>query len=233
MNYYDKLNQMIEKSNLTLKEIAEKCKIYGVSINPSYISKLKSGKQPPASDDVNAAIAKACGFENRVEDFLFEAYLEKSPEYIRNLLLEITDLFSNTVQVILETQTPPQLLPLIRTQFNQMTRYDIIRQALDLNNAGTINNVNLQPSKSIKMPDDSMEPLLPKGAILHFEEVNEFKNGDIIVIKSNDSYVVRKVVLIEDKAVLLAFKKEIRPIIINDINSHFLGKITSVAYAID
>ncbi|PQQ44555.1 XRE family transcriptional regulator [Bacillus thuringiensis] len=230
MNYYEKLNQMIEKSNLTLKEIAEKCMLYGVSINPSYISKLRTGKQPPASDDVNIAIAKACGFEKQIDDFLFEAYLEKSPEYIKKLLLEITDLFSNTAQTILETQTPPHLLPLIKAQFNQMTRYDIVRQTL--NNAGAVNKVNIQPSKSIKMADDSMEPLIPKDAILHFEEVDKVENGDVIVTTSDESYVVRKVVLIEDKAVLIALKKEIQPIIINDLNLQFLGRVQSVIHSI-
>ncbi len=230
MNYYEKLNRMIEKSNLTLKEIAEKCMHYGVSINPSYISKLRTGKQPPASDDVNIAIAKACGFEKQIEDFLFEAYLEKSPEYIKNLLLEITDFFSNTAQAVLKTQVPPHLLPLIKAQFNQMTRYDIVRQTL--NNAEAVNKVNIQPSKSIKMTDDSMEPLIPKGAILHFEEVDKVENGDVIVTTSDESYVVRKVVLIEDKAVLIALKKEIQPIIINDVNSQFLGKVTSVIHSI-
>ena len=44
-----------------------------------------------------------------------------------------------------------------------------------LNNAGTVNKVNIQPSKSIKMTDDSMEPLIPKGATLHFEEIDEIK----------------------------------------------------------
>ena len=63
--------------------------LYGVSINPSYISKLRTGKQPPASDDVNIAIAKACGFEKQIEDFLFEAYLEKSPEYIKIYYLKL------------------------------------------------------------------------------------------------------------------------------------------------
>ncbi|MGG0293213.1 LexA family transcriptional regulator [Bacillus pacificus] len=231
MNYYEKLNQMIEKSNLTLKEIAEKCMLYGVSINPSYISKLRTGKQPPASDDVNIAIAKACGFEKQIEDFLFEAYLEKSPEYIKNLLLEITDFFSNTAQTILETQAPSHLLPLIKAQFNQMTRYDIVRQTL--NNAGTINKVNIQPSKSIKMTDDSMEPLIPKGALLHFEEVDKVENGDVIVTTSDESYVVRKVVLIEDKTILMALKKEIQPIAIKDNNLQFLGKITSIIQVID
>ncbi|MGH0632619.1 LexA family transcriptional regulator [Bacillus pacificus] len=231
MNYYEKLNQMIEKSNLTLKEIAEKCMLYGVSINPSYISKLRTGKQPPASDDVNIAIAKACGFEKKIEDFLFEAYLEKSPEYIKNLLLEITDFFSNTAQVILETQVPPHLLPLVKAQFDQMTRYDIVKQTL--NNAGTVNKVNIQPSKSIKMTDDSMEPLIPKGATLHFEEIDEIKNGDVIVTMYDETYVVRKVVLVENKTVLIALKKEIQPIIINDINSQFLGKVTSVIHTID
>lgn len=231
MNYYEKLNQMIEKSNLTLKEIAEKCMLYGVSINPSYISKLRTGKQPPASDDVNIAIAKACGFEKQIEDFLFEAYLEKSPEYIKNLLLEITDFFSNTAQTILETQAPSHLLPLIKAQFNQMTRYDIVRQTL--NNAGTVNKINIQPSKSIKMTDDSMEPLIPKGAILHFEEIDKIENGDVIVTMSDESYLIRKVVLVEDKTVLMALKKEIKPIIISDINAQFLGRITSITKFID
>ena len=57
------------------------------------------------------------------------------------------------------------------------------------------------------MTDDSMEPLIPKGALLHFEEVDKVENGDVIITTSDESYVVRKVVLIEDKTILMALKR--------------------------
>ncbi|PFW81361.1 hypothetical protein COL27_20695 [Bacillus sp. AFS075960] len=226
MNYYEKLNLMIEKSNLTLKEIAEKCMLYGVSINPSYISKLRSGKQPPASDDVNIAIAKACGFEKQIEDFLFEAYLEKSPEYIKDLLTEIINFFSNTAKSILKKQVPPNLLPIIEEQFNQLTGYKVIKNTLS--NADLVNNVTIEPVRSIRMPDDSMEPLIPKDALLQLEQVDEIKNGDIIVASTTDSHIVKKYIAIENKVVLVSLKQDIETIILDSHNLKIIGRVKYV-----
>lgn len=71
-----------------------------------------------------------------------------------------------------------------------MTRYNIIRQTL--NNAETFNKINIQLSKSIKMTDNSMEALISKGAVWHFEEVAKIENSDVVVTTFDESYVVKK-----------------------------------------
>ena len=62
MPYAKLLNQLIEESGMTAKDVAQKCADHGVSITPSYLSMLRNGagKRMP-SDEVSRAIAKALG----------------------------------------------------------------------------------------------------------------------------------------------------------------------------
>lgn len=226
MNYYEKLNKMIEESDLTLKEIAEKCKLHGISINPSYISKLRTEKQPPASDEVNIAIARACGFEEQIEDFLFEAYLEKSPKYIKGLLLDIVNMLLQSAKTSLKALLPPNQFPLAEIQLNQMTKYQILRHTLDSTLA--LNSNNVIPAKTIQMPDDSMEPLIPEKSVLYLEEVDTIQDGDIIVAIINDSYIVRKHIIIENKSVLISLKQGISPLMTDSQELTIIGKTTKI-----
>lgn len=84
MAYSDLIKTYIEKSKLTHKEIAIKCKEMGKSIDPSYISKLVNGKIDPPSDDVSRVIAKVCGGNENI--LILEAYLEKAPKPLLDFL---------------------------------------------------------------------------------------------------------------------------------------------------
>lgn len=84
MSYRKNLSKMVQNSGMTLKEISEKCMELGVKINPSYISKLQSESQAPASDDINIALSKVCGIDPDI--LIFEAYKEKAPPIVKNFL---------------------------------------------------------------------------------------------------------------------------------------------------
>lgn len=57
MRYANVLTDAIATSRLTYQQVADKCKIHGTSITRFYISKLCTGAKPPASDEVNHALA--------------------------------------------------------------------------------------------------------------------------------------------------------------------------------
>lgn len=84
MGYPEILSSYIEKSGLSLGEISLRLKNYGVSADRSYISKLRNGVKPPASDDLNEALAKVLGQEP--DDLLIAAYIDKAPPLVKSFL---------------------------------------------------------------------------------------------------------------------------------------------------
>jgi transcriptional regulator with XRE-family HTH domain len=84
MTYSELLTKYIEKSGLSLGEIALRLKSKGVKVDRSYISKLKTGARDPASEEVNRALAEVIGGD--VSELLLAGYIEKAPGKIRDLI---------------------------------------------------------------------------------------------------------------------------------------------------
>ncbi|MNU94238.1 Helix-turn-helix domain protein [compost metagenome] len=84
MNYSELLSEYIEKSGLTLGEIATKIQEeQGISIDRSYISMLKNNKtKNPASDEINRALAEVTGGDP--ESLILAAYYQKAPKEVQN-----------------------------------------------------------------------------------------------------------------------------------------------------
>ena len=79
MIYKDLLKSYVEKSGLSLQEIANRITSeYGIGIDKSYISKLQNGKKDPASDELNKALATVTGGD--VNELLTAAYIQKAPK---------------------------------------------------------------------------------------------------------------------------------------------------------
>lgn len=81
MGYKELLSDLVKNSGLTLREIADKCKELGISIDPSYISKLQTGKQAPPSDEVSRILAEALGADPI--ELIWLSYTEKAPDEIK------------------------------------------------------------------------------------------------------------------------------------------------------
>lgn len=71
------LSLLIKKSGKNLREIANECQLHGVTVDASYLSKLQTGKKPPASDKLNEVLAKVLNGD--FETFTIAAYCEKIP----------------------------------------------------------------------------------------------------------------------------------------------------------
>lgn len=111
MNYNKLLNQLIDNSGMTLKEIAQTCKEMGESISANYLSVLKTVEDKTASDKVSLAIAKACNakYDNIL---VVQAYIDKAPQ-------PIMDFFNYA-----KNTTHAEALLFIENEKGNMTEYE-------------------------------------------------------------------------------------------------------------
>ncbi|MCM3145084.1 LexA family transcriptional regulator [Brevibacillus sp. MER 51] len=240
MGYYETLIEMIGKSGLTLQEIADKCEsIYGVKINRSYISKLQTKKQAPASDEVNVAIAKVCGGD--VERFRYEGYIEKAPPFIKDFIGDLTSTLKRQVISNLETLITGEDLERVTTGLNNTPDIELVNKisaALDkvpnmdadyYNVSKHEQELKLTPLFGAKMNDDSMEPRIPIGSVLNLVNPDELKNGDIVLIReSNTSFLVRRYIKISSGVIFLSDNPSFEPIELHDSNFEIIAKVKSV-----
>lgn len=81
LKYHDLLSFYIENSGLSLGEISLRLKNKKIEISKSYISKLKNGSKPPASEELNRALAEITGGDP--EQLIIAGYLEKAPAGVK------------------------------------------------------------------------------------------------------------------------------------------------------
>jgi SOS-response transcriptional repressor LexA len=218
---------MVKNSGYTLKEIVDRCKLYGVDIDPSYISKLQSGKQRhPASDEVNIALAKAC--KTDPEELQYEAYMEKAPELIKNFIESLLDYLRNFTKSVLLAQVPKDVAYLVEEKFSEVSDLELIREVVNENPFDTMEHkdntfvmpdykdqdstVIINPIFGLTMEDNSMSPIIPEGARIQLGEPSEVNDGDIVVaVLSDKNYLIRRYVPIDEKIVLIAENSFFKP----------------------
>ncbi|WP_282938983.1 hypothetical protein [Paenibacillus sp. RC67] len=86
MKYHELLSRYIEESKLSLGELVLRLKNHDIEITKSYISKLKNGNKPPASEDITRALAEAAGGDP--DALVMAAYIDKAPTEVREALRE-------------------------------------------------------------------------------------------------------------------------------------------------
>ncbi|MGD8191848.1 S24 family peptidase [Brevibacillus ginsengisoli] len=249
MGYYETLIEMVDKSGLTLQEIADKCQAeYGVKINRSYISKLQTKRQAPASDEVNVAIAKVCGGE--VERFRYEGYIEKAPEYIKELIQEMKFTIKGMTLSMLGSILTDEQLSLVEKDLNTKSEIELVRNTKNyLNKLPNIKADYYQVAKEeqdgkyvykitgllgARMNDDSMEPRIKKGTLLHIDKPEDIKSGDTVVVKkfSEEKFLVRKYVVLSNTTALISENPIYEPIEFDNNEYEILGKVKSITVEI-
>lgn len=88
--YSELLKTYITNSDLSLREISRRCDSRGTPVSQAYISKLLKEDVPPASEDINRALAEVTGGDP--EQLIMAGYIEKAPEEVQKLLEEIEDI---------------------------------------------------------------------------------------------------------------------------------------------
>jgi repressor LexA len=89
MRYAELLKQYIKESRYTLDEVSNFLLERGLSASREHLSRLRNGKVPPASDELNFALAEITNGDP--DKLLWYAYLEKAPKGFQEILYAVGD----------------------------------------------------------------------------------------------------------------------------------------------
>lgn len=225
MGYSELLKNIIEESGYSFKEVSDKCKELGKSIDPSYISKLVNNKISPPKDDISWAIAKVC---NTNEDMLvLEGYLDKAPSEIIDFINNIrTDLIENKITDI-ATMIPEDELADYKDSLYNMPLSQFV---LEINNESNmkIDISDVLEIDNIPVEDNSMAPFIIKGSIVYYEKLSEYKNEDIVVFYYNNNVLIRKYFKKDEFLLFYSYNLEFEPIITLPNQVSIIGKVNKI-----
>ncbi len=221
MAYTKLLNDIINESGLSVKEIAKRCNQLGVKLTASYISTLKNDtNNRTPSDEVSRAIAKACNFEDE-EALILEAYIDNAPKEFQGVITFIRNAALYSVFGLFENSFSKEVFEKAKEEFESMPLYKIVQL---MNNEGdkiiekgigamnytsvstddelTIRQEIVTPS-FFDVIDDSMFPVLPKNSKVSIEyvDITEINDGDIVAIadKQSQTTYYRKIAFLNDE----------------------------------
>lgn len=257
MSYSNFLAKTIKESEYSLRKIATLCeKKYNVKITASYLSKLQTGGQTPASAKVNEAIAKVCRINP--DDLLFEAELERAPEMVKQLVNDLItflksflisnvnnfpvndeDIKSNMQEELnkLLNMSNREFVKSIFPEDSNFNPFDFSQLAngMPLTTDTTNKNIDdlfMKFSVGIKILDDSMFPLIKQGAKIELIKLDEYQTGDIVGVQlNNEQNIIRTYVDAGKDIILIPENKDFKPITINRKDINIIGKVKS--YTID
>ena len=250
MAYKEVLSKMIKNSGVSLREISNRCKYFGVEVSSSYISQLQTGKLPPATEEVNVALANVCDVE--AAELVIEGYLEKAPEIIEHYILlsmklnnQMLDLMANKFETGVTSEEIQSVNFISKLDYN-IHYFDILKKRMRQETEIDIKKLvgskfagKYRVESPIFMEDDSMNPIIPISSVIEYKNTSvkewgkpsfEFKDNDIIVFIIRDDRTKKKYVrryYKNDKSIiLLAENKKYQPIYLPEEDILILGKVT-------
>jgi len=241
MAYRELLSRMIEKSGLSLREISRRCNQKGQKIDASYISKLQTGKQITASEEINRIIAEVCG--GNADQLIWDGYMEKAPTIIRDYVNTTLPNLKETMKLLFKSMFQPEQAEMFIKHVDNLSPVELVKMINEevLNIDANIGkdykltqigdqsvNIDLGEIVGIPMMDDSMEMTIPFGAIMKVEPIQGMPdNGSVVVYKKADSIYVRRWYSKGDKIFLMAANSDYDPTIEQLEELHILGKVKS------
>lgn len=254
MAYTELLNEVINQSGLTVKEIAERCTANGVKVTAAYISTLRNDtKNRTPSDEMSRAIAKACGWKDE-NALVIEAYIDNAPPEFKGVFDFIREMFVHTFASIFENSLTEDAAKAYKEQLERIPMCELIRELgkpIDSMNFekqfGTMNMSAHTESDGIKaeitakqavgfdVTDDSMYPTMPKGskATLEYCDLDKYKDGDILayIEKNTTALMYRKAAFLNEQHTQVAMfpmNSDFQTKTYNVEDITILGKVTQV-----
>lgn len=250
MPYAQLLNTIIENSNLTVKEIAEKCKEFDVDITPAYISTLRNEKtNRTPSDKVSRAITMACNYANK-DALIIEAYLDNAPEPIKKFFSIMKQSIAPLTLGAFDNKLTSQQKREFNAVIDEMSMADFIAefstQKIDYEKSKgldmkIISDDEIKITNEIKqalgfdVADNGMSPLISKGDKVQVSliKTEEIKTGDIICYAKKEkpsNQFVRKVVVSKStkEFTFLPINNDFTPEVIKIEDIIIIGKVVRV-----
>ena len=242
---YDKLlEKIINKTNYSNVEIANKCKELGVNVDRTYINKLLNNKSRPPKEEISRAIAKVCGEDERL--LVLEGYLEKAPNEIVDALKQIKywtslaalNVFTNNFseynnfleQLKIELDNEPLSDFIISIIDKKATDINFSDIGFKFSEKDENYNITLTAPVEIKVNDNSMFPIVPENAYINLTIKNKYNNGDIIALKfkGQEELLIRYIFFNENNIILTALDQNYTPITCKQEDILIMGKVTKV-----
>lgn len=254
MPYTQLLNQMISKSGLTVKEIAERCTQSGAKVTPAYISTLKNDKNDRVpSDELSRAIAKACGADENL--LVIQAYLDKAPKEVSEAINSLKKFFSMGLMGFIENEFTTQEQKNIEKIADEMPMAEFVSLLAKTNEKLDIKKLpgpmsykvtnqsdeliikqTLSQAAGIAVSDNGMAPIINKGnkVTVEIKALKEYKTGDILCFTEKEApkkILVRKAVFNGEgrkSITLLPVNAEFTPKTVNTDSLIILGKVKQI-----
>ena len=253
MSYSEMLSQIIEESELSLRQISKRCADLDLNITPSYISQLKNGKLPPPSEEVSLVLAKACGSKNQAQ-LVFQGYMEKAPELVKEYMLASSALNKIMLETLCQTDNNGPMSQEFKKHIESMdvlSTLDLTSRFVNANDASTakelIRNITLASGEAVKadangqminlfLGDDSMVPQIPSHAYLYIlpTKTELLKNRDIVAIYPEGRRIptLRRIFFVGDQILLVPDNKNHQIYMYHSFEEmEYIGKL--VSYKID
>lgn len=246
MPYASRLNDMIKKSGMTAKEIADKCTENGQAVTASYISILRNDKnQRIPSPEVSAALAAAMGQDENL--LVVEGAFDSAHPIIQKAINNISINMALQMQIMTGGKVTPELyhtakqlaaaMPVAESIIELAKEPDMnqLNSNTDKNYSfeehGNQLNFNLVNDNSLEVKDDAMFPMICEGDSVKLRQVSKYYSGDIIAfyIKEEQDMQLRQYQELEDGTkLLIPFCAEYERIVYEDDKILPLGKVTAV-----
>jgi len=245
MAYARLLEKIINNTEYSNVDIANKCKELGVNVDRTYINKLLNNKSKPPKEEISRAIAKVCGADERL--LVLEGYIDKAPTEIVNVLKQIKFLTSVAALNIFDnyfSKNSELFLEQLKLQLDNEPLSDFLITILD-SNSTNINfedlglqfsekndnyNINLTAPVEITVTDNSMFPIVPQNAHINLQLKETYNNGEIIALKlkGKEDLLVRYIFYTDNDIMLTALNQDFTPIICKKEDILIMGKVTKV-----
>ena len=252
MNYASMLDEIIRESELSLRQIAKRCKDLNLTITPSYISQLKNGKLPPPTEEVSLTLAKVCGSKKQAH-LVFQGYMEKAPALVREYMLASSSLnkamLESLCQVTNKTFTK-EMKEYIES-LDVLAALDMSSQYINSDDASKASDLVREIALSSGMPteadtegelvqlflgDSSMQPLIPIHASIYImpTKLDLLKDRDIIAFYPNNRRIptLRRIFFVKEEILLIPEDKSHDIFLFKNLSEiNYIGKV--VSYKVD
>ena len=242
MSYCKMLNKIIANTNLTQKEIRERCKRdYNINISSGYLSRLMNNKISSPSDEISRAIAKVCNADERL--LVIEGYIDKAPKEIIEFFKKLNKLSIYEVSGVLENVINKNEVEMMKEEAEKETISNGIINILDMQDTLLkINNekmsvdigdniiFNVNNLEGIVITDNAMKPLIDINDKVIVLVKKRYDNGDIVLIrkKGSDKILIRQIYNYGSEYIFTALNKEYKQFTIKNSDIEILGKVSKL-----